>query len=137
MDDGGKLDYNKNSKNKGVVLNTQSFEDKEVEAMAQQLSDKFDLDCEVRANKGKKVIVIKAASYSAERFLSLIDPYILRTSHLRWVRSLCPPLPAFPPHNMGGAGGGCGERDINYLNNYIGQDEDIVWAISWGMEVRD
>lgn len=87
MDDGGKLDYNKNSKNKGVVLNTQSFEDKEVEAMAQQLSDKFDLDCEVRANKGKKVIVIKAASYSAERFLSLIDPYILRTSHLRWVRN--------------------------------------------------
>ena len=25
MDDGGKLDYNKNSKNKGIVLNTQSF----------------------------------------------------------------------------------------------------------------
>jgi len=26
MDDGGKLDYNKNSKNKEIVLNTQSFE---------------------------------------------------------------------------------------------------------------
>lgn len=74
-DDGGKLDYNKNSKNKSVVLNTQSFKDDEVESMAQQLMDKFNLDCEVRSNKGKKVIVIKSSSYST--FLSLIDPYIL------------------------------------------------------------
>ena len=74
-DDGGKLDYNKNSKNKSVVLNTQSFKDEEVENMAQQLMDKFNLGCEVRSNKGKKVIVIQSASYST--FLSLIDPYIL------------------------------------------------------------
>lgn len=73
--DGGKLDYNKNSKNKGVVFNTQSFESKEVKAMAQQLSVKFNLDCEIRSNKGKKIIVIKSSSYST--FLSLIDPYIL------------------------------------------------------------
>lgn len=75
MDDGGKLDYNKNSKNKSVVLNTQSFEAKEVEAMAQQLSDKFNLYCLVRSNKGKKIIVIKSNSYLT--FLSLIDFYIL------------------------------------------------------------
>jgi len=75
MDDGGKLDYNKNSKNKSVVLNTQSFKDKEVEIMTQQIMEKFNLDCEVRSNKGKKVIVIKSSSYSA--FLLLIDPYIL------------------------------------------------------------
>jgi hypothetical protein len=50
-DDGGKLDYNKNSKNKSVVLNTQSFKDEEVESMAQQLTVKFNLDCEVRSNK--------------------------------------------------------------------------------------
>ena len=75
MDDGGKLDYNKASKNKSVVLNTQSFEAKEVEAMAQQLSYKFNIDCEVRSNKGKKIIVIKSNSYLT--FLSLIDPYIL------------------------------------------------------------
>ena len=31
MDDGGKLDYNKNSKNRSVVLNTHSFTDLEVE----------------------------------------------------------------------------------------------------------
>jgi len=74
-DDGGKLDYNKGSKNKSVVLNTQSFKDEEVESMAQQLADKFHLDCEVRPNKGKKVIVIKSASYPT--FLSLIDPYII------------------------------------------------------------
>jgi hypothetical protein len=75
MDDGGKLDYNKNSKNKGVVLNTQSFEAKEVKVMAEQLSEKFNFECEIRSNKGKKVIVIKSSSYPL--FLSLIDPYIL------------------------------------------------------------
>ena len=69
------VDYNKNSKNKSVVLNTQSFKDEEVESMAFQLIDKFDLDCEVRSNKGKKVIVIKSVSYPT--FLSIIDPYIL------------------------------------------------------------
>lgn len=74
-DDGGKLDYNKGSKNKSVVLNTQSFKDEEVESMAQQLAEKFNLDCEVRSNKAKKVIVIKSASYPT--FLSLIDPYII------------------------------------------------------------
>jgi hypothetical protein len=75
MDDGGKLDYNKNSKNKSVVLNTQSFKDKEVEIMSQQIMEKFNLDCEVRSNKRKKIIVIKSSSYST--FLLLIDPYIL------------------------------------------------------------
>ena len=34
MDDGGKLDYNKGSKNKSLVLNTHSFTDIEVESMA-------------------------------------------------------------------------------------------------------
>jgi hypothetical protein len=35
--DGGKLDYNKNSKNKSVVLNTHSFSSKKVESMTKQL----------------------------------------------------------------------------------------------------
>ena len=48
MDDGGKLDYNKNSKNRSVVLNTHSFTDLEVEKMSDQISDKFYLLCEVR-----------------------------------------------------------------------------------------
>ena len=75
MDDGGKLDYNKNSKNKAIVLNTQSFTAEEVEKMAMQLGLKFNFDCEVRSNKGKKIIVIKSISYS--NFLELTEPYII------------------------------------------------------------
>ena len=55
MDDGGKLDYNKNSKNRSVVLNTHSFTDLEVENLCDQLSNKFELLCEVRSNKNKKI----------------------------------------------------------------------------------
>lgn len=73
MDDGGKLDYNKNSKNKSVVLNTQSFTADEVKIMGDQLSEKFKLDCEIRTNKGKKIIVIK----NYDVFISLINPYII------------------------------------------------------------
>lgn len=75
MDDGGKLDYNKNSKNRSVVLNTHSFTDLEVEKMCDQISNKFELLCEVRSNKNKKIIVIKDTSYS--RFYSLISPFVL------------------------------------------------------------
>jgi len=75
MDDGGKLDYNKNSKNKSLVLNTQSFTDKEVEILSYGLIAKFYLDCSVRLNKGKKVIVINNHSYPL--FLDLVSPYII------------------------------------------------------------
>jgi len=71
----GKLDYNKNSKNKSVVLNTQSFSDLEVEAMSNELIKKFNFNCEVRSNKGKKIIVIKSESYPL--FRALVDPYII------------------------------------------------------------
>lgn len=73
MDDGGKLDYNINSKNKSIVLNTQSFEDNEVINMSQELNMKFNLNCEVRSNKGKKVIVIK----DYDVFLLLTEKYII------------------------------------------------------------
>lgn len=75
MDDGGKLDYNYKSKNKCIVLNTQSFTTKEVNIMAKELDDKFKLECEVRSNKGKKVIVIK----NYENFLSLAGPHIIES----------------------------------------------------------
>ena len=58
-DDGGKLDYNKNSKNKCIVLNTYSFTDEEVNTMSIELSDKFNLITETRINKNKSIIVIK------------------------------------------------------------------------------
>ena len=74
-DDGGKLDYNKNSNNKSVVLNTQSFTDLEVLSLTKVLNKKFELNTEIRTNKNKKIIVIKSDSYLL--FRSLIDPYII------------------------------------------------------------
>lgn len=73
MDDGGKLDYNPNSKNKSIVLNTQSFKDKEVLSMSKELNSKFNLNCELRSNKGKKIIVIK----DYDTFLSLTNSHII------------------------------------------------------------
>jgi len=75
MDDGGKLDYNKNSKNKSIVLNTHSFTDIEVSNMCKDLSNKFGFLCEVRSNKGKKIIVIHSSSYV--KFRKLVDPYLI------------------------------------------------------------
>ena len=74
MDDGGKLDYNKNSKNKSIVLNTQSFSESEVKFLSKGLIDKFKFECEIRSNKGKKIIVISAESFST--FKKIIEPYI-------------------------------------------------------------
>ena len=75
MDDGGKLDYNKNSKNRSIVLNTQSFTDKEVEIMSKELMAKFNFECEVRSNKSKKVIVI--SNNLDPLFYSLVSSYII------------------------------------------------------------
>lgn len=75
MDDGGKLDYNKNTKNKGLVLNTHSFSEEEVSMMSLELNNKFNLRTSVRLNKKKNVIVIDSNSY--ERFLDLTYLYII------------------------------------------------------------
>jgi hypothetical protein len=75
MDDGGKLDYNKNSKNLSVVLNTHSFTKEEVKTMAIELSNKFKLNCSTRSNKGKSVIVIDSSSFNT--FKRLIKPYLI------------------------------------------------------------
>lgn len=73
MDDGGKLDYNPNSTNKSIVLNTHSFTSDEVDMMCKQLNVKFNLDCELRSNKGKKIIVIKNHLV----FAQLAGPHII------------------------------------------------------------
>jgi len=75
MDDGGKLDYNKNSRNKSVVLNTQSFTKEEVEILSTELGNKFNLETSIRLNKRKYIIVIDSKSYNT--FLNLIDLYII------------------------------------------------------------
>lgn len=73
MDDGGKLDYNPNSKNKSIVLNTQSFTNDEVSMIAEELDKKFNLNCEVRSNKQKKIVVIR----NYDIFISLAGPHII------------------------------------------------------------
>ena len=75
MDDGGKLDYNKNSKNKGLVLNTHSFSKEEVDLMSIELSNKFNINTFIRLNKNKSVIVIDSSSY--KKFLDLTYSYII------------------------------------------------------------
>jgi hypothetical protein len=75
MDDGGKLDYNKNSKNKGLVLNTHSFTKEEVENMTIELRDKFNLNTSIRLNKGKYIVIINPDSYN--NFVALTDTYII------------------------------------------------------------
>jgi LAGLIDADG DNA endonuclease family len=75
MDDGGRLDYNKGSKNKSLVINTHSFTELEVISICKELENKFSLMTEIRSNKSKKIIVIKSDSY--EQFCSLISPYFI------------------------------------------------------------
>jgi LAGLIDADG DNA endonuclease family len=75
MDEGGKLDYNKNSKNRGLVLNTQSFSEKEVNMMSKELKIKFNLDTNLRLNKNKYIIVINSTSF--RKFLDLTYKYII------------------------------------------------------------
>jgi hypothetical protein len=43
--------------------------------MANELTENFKFNTEVRSNKGKKIIVIKSESYSF--FRTKIDPYII------------------------------------------------------------
>lgn len=74
MDDGGKLDYSPLTKNKGLVLNTQSFSKIETEGLALLLTNKFKFKTEIRSNKGKWVIVIHHDSYPL--FYSCINPYM-------------------------------------------------------------
>ena len=59
MDDGGRLDYNKNSKNNSIVLNTHSFTNLEVFKLAKELESKFNLKIEVRSKKNEKSISYK------------------------------------------------------------------------------
>jgi hypothetical protein len=43
--------------------------------MLQELTEKFKLNCEIRSNKGKKIIVINSVSYFI--FRNLVDPYLI------------------------------------------------------------
>jgi hypothetical protein len=82
MDDGGKLDYNKNSKNRGLVLNTQSFTKNEVEQMIIELNNKFNLSTFMRMNKQKHIIVIPSSDFN--KFYNLTFNYINPISCMRY-----------------------------------------------------
>jgi len=75
MDDGGKLDYNKNSSNKGLVLNTHSFTKEEVEIMSNDLRIKFNLNTSIRLNKNKYIIIINQDTF--DKFAYLTDDFII------------------------------------------------------------
>lgn len=74
MDDGGKLDYNIGTKNRSLVLNTQSFKDEQVNILCKELNDKFDLGCSIRSNKGKKIIIIS----NYDTFVKLTKGHIIK-----------------------------------------------------------
>jgi hypothetical protein len=74
MDDGGKLDYSRNE-GKGLVFNTQSFTEEEVQQMCIELQSKFNFNCWVKFNKNKPVIVISGSSY--EDFFNLTNEFIV------------------------------------------------------------
>lgn len=72
MDDGIRaLDYNKNTKNNGLVLKSHNFTTLEVENLASISKTKFNLETSVRTNKGKQVIVISNNSYRKHTYLFL------------------------------------------------------------------
>jgi hypothetical protein len=74
MDDGGKLSYGKNQ-GKGIVLNTHSFTEQEVDNMIFNLKTKFHFNCWKKLNKGKYIIVISGHSY--DKFFNLCSPFII------------------------------------------------------------
>nr|NP_038225.1 endonuclease homologue protein [Wickerhamomyces canadensis]Q34807.2 RecName: Full=Probable intron-encoded endonuclease 1 [Wickerhamomyces canadensis]6X1J_A Chain A, Probable intron-encoded endonuclease 1 [Wickerhamomyces canadensis]BAA06580.2 endonuclease homologue protein [Wickerhamomyces canadensis] len=75
MDDGGKWDYNKKTKNKSLVLHTQGFKKEEVEILINDLNIKFNLNCSIKFNKNKPIIYIPNKDY--ELFYNLVNPYII------------------------------------------------------------
>lgn len=75
MDDGGKQDYTNRSK--GIVFNTHSFTNSEVNNLAIGQNDKFKLKTWTKINKNKSVIVISSKSFNS--FYKLINPYIINS----------------------------------------------------------
>lgn len=73
MDDGSI----KSKQSKGVILNTHCFKFNEIELLCQVLKNKFELNAKPRKQKEGYQIYISGNSY--EKFVSLVNPYILVT----------------------------------------------------------
>ena len=81
MDDGGKWDYNKGSKNRSVVLHTQGFSIEDVTQMVVELNTKFDLQAYRHFNRDKPIIIIPSKSF--DLFYNLVSPFILNIKCMR------------------------------------------------------
>lgn len=66
MDDGGKSSYNKDYPRKGFALNTHGFSKKEVEILSQGLQSRYGLNCWLKHNKNKWIIVISGLSTNVD-----------------------------------------------------------------------
>lgn len=75
MDDGGRACYNRDYERKGFALNTHSFAKSQVERLRQGLETRYGLDCWLRPNKNKWVIVI--SGYHHEKVMDLIGNYLI------------------------------------------------------------
>jgi hypothetical protein len=74
MDDGGKWNYNKGTKDRSLVLHTQGFNIEEVQLLISELNQKFNLDTSMKFNKNKPIIFIPHYNYT--HFLNLVNPFI-------------------------------------------------------------
>lgn len=75
MDNGGRSSYSKDYERKGFSLNTHSFPKNQVEMLIQGLQKRYGLDCWLKMNKNKWIIVI--SGYDHKKIMELIKPYII------------------------------------------------------------
>lgn len=78
MDDGSI----KSKESKGMIYNTHGFKLEEVMFLIEILKTKFNLDCWERKQKNKKGEIqyqIYISGYSYEKFMALIEPYIIES----------------------------------------------------------
>lgn len=75
MDDGGKSSYNKDYERKGFALNTHSFPKDQVEILCKGLQTRYGLNCWLKPNKNKWIIVI--SGHDHEKMMDLISEFII------------------------------------------------------------
>lgn len=75
MDDGGRSSYNRDYERKGFALNTHGFSKSEVELLSQGLHTRYGLNCWLRPNKKKWIIVISGHDYN--KVMDLIGSFLI------------------------------------------------------------
>lgn len=75
MDDGGRSSYNIDYERKGFALNTHGFPKDQVEILCQGLKTRYDLNCWLKPNKNKWIIVI--SGHDHEKMKNLIGEFLI------------------------------------------------------------